>query len=94
MNIRTVDCKNVKCYLLKCSNGYLMFDASWPHQYTYWKDSVKSLGISPKEIKTKRLSLAIFQRNIIMIHWCNLIGTNCILWVQGISFQLMQTILK
>jgi len=50
MRIHTVDCKNVKCYLVKSADGYLMFDAGWPHQYTRWKDSVKSLGIRVKEI--------------------------------------------
>lgn len=50
MEIRTVDCKNVKCYLVKSATGYLMFDAGWPHQYTLWKDSVRSLGIGVKEI--------------------------------------------
>lgn len=50
MKIKTIDCKNVKCYLLEDSDGYLLFDAGWPHSYRYWKDSIKSLGISIKEI--------------------------------------------
>jgi endoribonuclease LACTB2 len=50
MKIKTIECKNVKCYLLKISDGYLMFDAGWPHQYRLWKDNVKTLGISIKEI--------------------------------------------
>ena len=50
--ILTVDCKNVKCYLIGSNNGYLMFDAGWPHQYSLFKDRVRELGISVKEITT------------------------------------------
>ena len=50
--IHTIDCKNVKCYLIASNNGYLLFDAGWPHQYSQFKDSIKTLGISVKEIKT------------------------------------------
>ena len=50
--IHTIDCKNVKCYLIASNNGYLLFDAGWPHQYSYFKDSVKTLGIGVKEIMT------------------------------------------
>jgi metal-dependent hydrolase (beta-lactamase superfamily II) len=50
--IHTIDCKNVKCYLIQSKDGYLLFDAGWPHQYSHFKDSVKALGISIEEITT------------------------------------------
>ena len=50
--IHTIDCKNVKCYLIESNNGYLLFDAGWPHQYSLFKDSVKTLGVSVKDITT------------------------------------------
>ncbi len=50
--IHTIDCKNVKCYLIASNNGYLLFDAGWPHQYGLFKDGVKELGTSVKEITT------------------------------------------
>lgn len=50
--IHTIDCKNVKCYLIASNNGYLLFDTGWPHQYGLFKDKVKALGIRVKEITT------------------------------------------
>ena len=52
IDIHTIVCKNVKCYLIASNNGYLLFDAGWPHQYGLFKDRVKELGISVKEITT------------------------------------------
>ncbi|NTV31359.1 MBL fold metallo-hydrolase [candidate division WWE3 bacterium] len=49
--VTTIDCKNVRCYLVKANDGYLMFDAGWPHQYREWKNSVRSLGINPDDIR-------------------------------------------
>jgi glyoxylase-like metal-dependent hydrolase (beta-lactamase superfamily II) len=51
-NIHTIECKNVKCYLIASNNGYLLFDAGWTHQYGLFKDIVKAIGISVKEITT------------------------------------------
>ncbi|MBN2051638.1 MAG: MBL fold metallo-hydrolase [Spirochaetales bacterium] len=51
MNIATIHCKNVKCYLLPSSEGWFLFDAAWPHQYSLFRDSVKALGIRMKDIK-------------------------------------------
>ena len=50
MVIHTLLCKT-KCYLIKASDGFLLFDASWPGQYRLFKDTVKALGIRLKEIR-------------------------------------------
>lgn len=51
MTVQTILCKNVKCYLIHASEGYLLFDAAWPDQYPLFKDSVKAAGIRLKEIR-------------------------------------------
>jgi metal-dependent hydrolase (beta-lactamase superfamily II) len=50
MNIHTVKCKSVNCYLIEASNGYLLFDAGWVNEYGIFRDSLKILKISPKDI--------------------------------------------
>jgi len=47
--IHTLLCKT-KCYLIQASEGYLLFDAGWPGQYSFFKDVVRAAGIRMKDI--------------------------------------------
>ena len=51
MNIYCVDCKNVYCYLIETREGFLLFDAGWVNKYGIFKDSLKAINLSPKDIR-------------------------------------------
>jgi len=51
MPIIPIHLKNVYCYLVPAADGYLLFDCGWPHQYSLFKDNLKTAGINPADIK-------------------------------------------
>jgi hypothetical protein len=40
MNVYTVKCKSTNCYLIKSSDGYLLFDAGWVNEYGNFQDNL------------------------------------------------------
>jgi glyoxylase-like metal-dependent hydrolase (beta-lactamase superfamily II) len=40
-----------KCYLLKCSGGYLLIDTAYPNSYKRFRKAIRSLGIEQNQIR-------------------------------------------
>jgi glyoxylase-like metal-dependent hydrolase (beta-lactamase superfamily II) len=51
MYIYTINCKSVNCYLIETPNGYLLYDIGWVGKYGIFRDNLKKLKISSKDIK-------------------------------------------
>jgi metal-dependent hydrolase (beta-lactamase superfamily II) len=51
MNIYTINCKSVNCYLIETPSGYLLYDTGWVGKYWIFRDNLKKINISSKDIK-------------------------------------------
>jgi glyoxylase-like metal-dependent hydrolase (beta-lactamase superfamily II) len=51
MNIQTIMWKGTKCYLLETPQGLLLFDTGWVNEYGTFRDKLKEINISPRDIQ-------------------------------------------